>query len=309
MITYVEGSLFHSPAGVLVNTVNTVGVMGKGIAADFRKLYPGMYEEYRTLCEAGKIEIGTLWLYRSANKSVLNFPTKQDWRRPSDLKFIEAGLRAFVRMYQAAGISSIAFPALGCGNGGLDFEGAVRPLMEHYLRDTKANVFIYPHRHSLVLPEHQDIETVSQWLRGSPEDMSFVEVWAELTAAVARGVGIPATESFPAIQYANQSEPRAIVCSWGSERYELEYEQVLEVWTELRAMGFTDCRVSGSVSSLLAHALKGLLSLLPYVSEVRLAPSYESESAFRAHARAGVQFLPRTSLPSSDTQLSLVDAL
>src|SRR5688572_9683963 len=83
MISYISGNLFESPAQTLVNTVNTVGVMGKGIALQFRELYPRMFEEYQRLCESGQFKIGSLFLWRTSNKLILNFPTKSSWRRPS----------------------------------------------------------------------------------------------------------------------------------------------------------------------------------------------------------------------------------
>ncbi|MFH1086302.1 MAG: macro domain-containing protein, partial [Chloroflexota bacterium] len=117
MILYVTGSLFQSPAQVLVNTVNTVGVMGKGVALEFKRLYPDMFAEYRRLCETGQLAVGKLWLYRSPNKWILNFPTKEHWRNPSRVEYVETGLDAFRRNYSRMGIRSIAFPPLGCGNG------------------------------------------------------------------------------------------------------------------------------------------------------------------------------------------------
>lgn len=143
MISYVSGNLFQSPAQVLVNTVNTVGVMGKGIAFDFKRLFPEMYQQYRELCEQNQFKIGMLWLYKSPNKWVLNFPTKKHWRHPSHVEYIEAGLQKFVNSYTNLGIHSIAFPSLGCGNGQLDFETQVKPLMEKYLRNLPIEVFIY----------------------------------------------------------------------------------------------------------------------------------------------------------------------
>ena len=83
MITYVVCDLFQSPARVLVNTVNTVGVMGKGIAKDFKRIYPDMFREYQRICERNSFDIGDLWLYKTTNKWVLNFPTKRHWRQPS----------------------------------------------------------------------------------------------------------------------------------------------------------------------------------------------------------------------------------
>src|SRR4051794_35789340 len=102
MLSYVSGNLFEAPVQTLVNTVNTVGVMGKGIALTFRQIYPEMFQEYRDLCERGKIDIGALYLYRDpiVNTQVLNFPTKKHWRNPSKLEYIEAGLNCFTRIYE-----------------------------------------------------------------------------------------------------------------------------------------------------------------------------------------------------------------
>lgn len=155
MILYVKGDLFQSPAQVLVNTVNTVGVMGKGIALEFKRLFPEMYRRYRDLCEQRQIEIGKLWLYKSPNKWVLNFPTKKHWRYPSRVEYIEAGLQKFVESYGNLDIHSIAFPPLGCGNGQLDFETQAKPLMEKYLRQLPIEVFIYTNRESAVVKTHK----------------------------------------------------------------------------------------------------------------------------------------------------------
>ena len=144
MINYVSGNLFDSPAQVFVNAVNTVGVMGKGIAKEFKERYPEMFHRYQALCESGEISIGKLWLYKTPDKWILNFPTKKHWRQPSRLEYIEAGLARFVESYSDYGIYSIAFPALGCGHGGLDFDSQVRPLMEKYLSDLPIDIFVYP---------------------------------------------------------------------------------------------------------------------------------------------------------------------
>lgn len=93
MIIYTKNNLFKSPAKVLVNTVNTVGVMGKGIALEFKRLYPDMFHQYQRYCENGQLSIGKLWLYKSPTKWILNFPTKQDWRNKSKIEYLEAGLK------------------------------------------------------------------------------------------------------------------------------------------------------------------------------------------------------------------------
>lgn len=143
MITYVAGSLFNSPAQVLVNAVNTHGVMGKGIAAEFKRRYPEMFADYHQQCKLGMLQIGMLWVYKSPGKSILNFPTKKHWRDPSKPEYIEAGLERFSTEYAQLGIRSIAFPALGCGNGGLDWERVIKPMMEDYLNKLPIDAFIY----------------------------------------------------------------------------------------------------------------------------------------------------------------------
>src|SRR5687768_15788890 len=119
MLRYVTINLFDSPAQTLVNTVNTVGVMGKGVAQAFKRLYPDMYRAYRAFCQDGRLDVGQLYLYKTQNKWILNFPTKRDWRNASRLEWIEAGLAKFVQTYAERGITSISFPQLGTGNGGL----------------------------------------------------------------------------------------------------------------------------------------------------------------------------------------------
>ncbi len=128
MLTYHRTSLFTSTAQTIVNTVNTVGVMGKGIAAAFKTRYPEMFHAYQKLCREKKFEVGMLWLWKAPDQWVLNFPTKQHWRNPSKLEYIEAGLKKFVAEYERRGIREISFPRLGCGNGGLEWSQVRREI-------------------------------------------------------------------------------------------------------------------------------------------------------------------------------------
>lgn len=127
-----NGNLFDSRCQTLVNTVNCVRVMGKGIALEFKKRYPVMFEVYRRICQQRFLEVGKLQLWKGFDHWVLNFPTKQHWRNPSQMEWIESGLHKFTVTYREKGITSIAFPMLGCSNGGLDKE-EVLPLMLRYL--------------------------------------------------------------------------------------------------------------------------------------------------------------------------------
>ncbi|MBQ7522725.1 MAG: macro domain-containing protein [Clostridia bacterium] len=142
MLTYLKGDLLSSPAQVQVNTVNTAGVMGKGIALQFKKKYPEMFIVYQRVCEKQQLDTGELYLWKSPEKWVLMFPTKKHWRNPSRMEYIESGLQKFVDNYEKFGIESIAFPKLGCGNGGLEWS-VVKPVMEKYLRPLPINIYIY----------------------------------------------------------------------------------------------------------------------------------------------------------------------
>ena len=137
------GNLFDSKAATLVNTVNCVGVMGKGIALDFKKMYPEMYEEYVKLCEQHKLKPGCPYYYSDYNgASIINFPTKDHWRSPSKLSYIIDGLDWVRDNYEKLGITSIAFPPLGCGNGGLTWD-IVGPVMYRKLSDLPIDIEIY----------------------------------------------------------------------------------------------------------------------------------------------------------------------
>lgn len=142
MIRYVEGDIFSSPAQVIVNPVNTVGVMGKGLALDFKKRYPKMFDKYKHICEIDKFKIGNLMIHYAPDHWILLFPTKNHWRNPSKLEYIEKGLLKFIDKYADKGIQSIAFPKLGCGNGELRWED-VKPLMEKYLAQIPIDIYIY----------------------------------------------------------------------------------------------------------------------------------------------------------------------
>jgi O-acetyl-ADP-ribose deacetylase (regulator of RNase III) len=133
MIEEGSGNLLTADVEALINTVNTVGVMGKGIALQFKRAYPANYKAYRLACERGEVRMGKMYVFDTATKGprryLINFPTKQHWKNVSRLDDIASGLSDLVRVVNDHGIRSVAIPALGCGNGGLDW-GQVRPLIE-----------------------------------------------------------------------------------------------------------------------------------------------------------------------------------
>ena len=128
-----EGNILNADAQALVNTVNTVGVMGKGIALQFKKAFPEMFEEYEAACKAKELQPGQMHVFDRGQifnpRYVINFPTKRHWKGKSKIADIEAGLDALVEELTARGIKSVAIPPLGCGHGGLDWD-EVRPLIE-----------------------------------------------------------------------------------------------------------------------------------------------------------------------------------
>lgn len=136
-------NIFNSECGTLVNTVNCVGVMGKGIALEFKKRYPQMYKEYVKKCEKNLVKPGVPYYYNDLlGNSIINFPTKDHWRSSSRIQYIVSGLDWIVNNYKKLGITSIALPPLGCGNGGLDWK-QVGPIMYNKLKDLPIKIEIY----------------------------------------------------------------------------------------------------------------------------------------------------------------------
>lgn len=159
MLTYHRTSLLDSDAQTVVNTVNTVGVMGKGLAAALKDREPEMFAAYKRICNQNLLDIGKLWLWRSSDQWVLNFPTKKHWRLPSKIEYIHAGLGKFVSTFEEKGIREIAFPRLGCGNGGLDWE-EVRSVMHDYLNPLPIRVYVHDFAVDLSLPEHNEYSPI-----------------------------------------------------------------------------------------------------------------------------------------------------
>jgi O-acetyl-ADP-ribose deacetylase (regulator of RNase III) len=126
-------NLLDADVEALVNTVNTVGVMGKGLALQFKRRFPSNFEVYAAACGRGEVQVGRMLVVKIEGladpRFIINFPTKKHWRDPSRLEYVRAGLVALISEVKARNIRSIAIPPLGCGNGGLAWS-EVRPLIE-----------------------------------------------------------------------------------------------------------------------------------------------------------------------------------
>jgi O-acetyl-ADP-ribose deacetylase (regulator of RNase III)/uncharacterized protein YwgA len=146
MVKVLIGDLFESKAQTLVNTVNTVGVMGKGVALEFRERFPDMYDDYVARCKAGQVKLGQPYLFlRLIPPWILNFPTKEHWRSVARLSDIVRGLEYLERRYHEWGITSLAVPPLGCGEGQLEWR-IVGPTLYRHLSRLSIPVELYaPH--------------------------------------------------------------------------------------------------------------------------------------------------------------------
>lgn len=150
-IEYKNGDMFSEPVEAIVNTVNCVGVMGKGVALEFKHRWPDNFKAYKRLCDDKKLSTGQMFVFDNndfldggKHRYLINFPTKQHWRSRSKIEYVQDGLIDFVHQIRELGIKSVALPPLGCGNGGLDW-AEVRPLIEtalDALRDVHFVIFV-----------------------------------------------------------------------------------------------------------------------------------------------------------------------
>lgn len=146
MIYSMKGNLLEDSAEVYVNTVNTVGVMGKGIALQFKQAFPDVFKQYAKGCKSGNVQVGKMHVVPVESLTnpmyIIHFPTKKHWRNPSKLTYIQDGLRDLVKVVQKLDVKSIALPPLGCGNGGLEWS-VVRPLIIDAFEDVSVDVHLY----------------------------------------------------------------------------------------------------------------------------------------------------------------------
>lgn len=158
MIENKYDNLLDSQAEALVNTVNCVGVMGKGIALQFKKAWPDNFKAYEKACKNGKIIVGKMFVFPSEKKIIINFPTKNHWKEKSDLTIIKEGLKDLIQVIEKYNIKSIAIPPLGCGNGGLNWEDVQPTIVETFQPFPEIQVFLYPpsdKKHESRIPENQ----------------------------------------------------------------------------------------------------------------------------------------------------------
>jgi O-acetyl-ADP-ribose deacetylase (regulator of RNase III) len=266
MLMFVNTSILESNAQTIVNTVNTVGVMGKGLAHVMRERYPEMYRQYKNLCDQELLDVGKLWLWKGPETWVLNFPTKRHWRYPSKLDYIEAGLAKFVQSYEEKGIREISFPRLGCGNGGLAWSD-VKPMMESYLRRLPIRIFIHDFEANIGASEHQVIAGDSPYVASFPaflEDLraSIVERGAQFrTLGDQRGFTVH-LDSVGTLMLAMDKSPGIRV----------DADELYDAWQMLLLGPLGEQHLVGDAKSQ-ANALLALFASLPYTRAVEYRES------------------------------------
>ena len=271
MIEYIEGDIFESPAQVIVNTVNTVGVMGKGVALSFKQRYPQMFEKYKLACEKHQLTIGKLMLFYEADHWLLMFPTKENWRNPSKLEYIEKGLMKFVQTYAEKNITSIAFPRLGCGNGELNWAD-VKPIMERYLKKLPIDVYIYLGTNPDITPEHKEPKKTIEWLKQNAKDMSFNGVKDDLSNLSAM---LPYSFEIGNQRYemTYQDQTLTITSVSTNQKWDIEESQLYLIWDDVRVSSVFAEKDASEVKKL----VYGLLHTTGYLSKIKI---YDSKTDF-----------------------------
>lgn len=261
MIIYLYTSVFSSPAQTLVNTVNTVGVMGKGIAKEFKNRYPKMFNEYRKLCDDRRLSVGQLHLWRGEGSWVLNFPTKTTWRRPSEMQYVERGLQKFVSTYKDLGVTSISFPPLGCGNGNLAWAD-VQPIMHHYLSRCEIPIFIHNVQvGSDFVPEHKSDKTIG----------NFEDFLTDIRVAIEKNNGRFSTSKGAEFE-ATVNEFGDVKIRKESGKTEVLGEEILsKSYSRLNDAILLSEVLSGSTEKRQRSYLFPILSSLPYVTTAKVS--------------------------------------
>ncbi len=283
MLIYRRTSILESTAQTLTNTVNCVGVMGKGLAQAFKERDPDMYNAYRDICDRGLFEPGKLWLWKSVDNWILNFATKKHWRNPSKIEWIEDGLKRFCAEYERRGIREISFPRLGCGNGNLNWDD-VRPLMEHYLLDLPIPIYIHDFSVDIDVPEH--LAEVSDALEPKSDIRSFDSFMNRMGKLISltgdRLVDLNTKEQFSAKII---DEDQFEICS-PDGGWKVNTEDFRDIWLYAQESLVTSSVIDHSIS-VSGAPLISLISALPDFRAIQIqhARSKDSEIALEVSPR------------------------
>ena len=230
-----------------------------------------MFEEYRDLCDTGKLSTGTLHLWRGKDAWVLNFPTKTTWRKPSEIQYVESGLIKFCESYEEMGISSISFPPLGCGNGNLDWR-KVKPLMENYLSPLPIRVFIHDRQvRPDFVPEH--LEGIAYHIPSS-----FDMFHEDLKTILTRNQGYFQTLRDGREFTVSSSEDADLRVMRDGKSERIPFEELENAWTVLQSGVLSADHYSGETTRRIKSYLFAILANLPYVNVAEIRTVRKSQT-------------------------------
>jgi len=246
--------------------------MGKGIARDFKRIYPDMFEQYQYYCENSMFDIGQLWLYKTPHKWILNFPTKRHWRNKSKVEYIEAGLQKFVDTYDSKGIVSVSFPMLGCGNGELDWNTQVQPIMEEHLQHLPIDVFVHLHRPAArFVPEHRNMREIMKWLRSEPRHLPFIEFWEDVVSLSAGDRTYATLDTRIHFTVEMDGDDQTLKFDCDGDEFSIHKESFEQLWTFLRAKGYFHSRDFPEEMTRHVQQVASFLQHLQYIRPILLS--------------------------------------
>ena len=287
MIIYHRTSILESTAKTAVNTVNCVGVMGKGLAHAYKKRYPKMFTQYKKFCDAKLFEPGKLWLWKAEGQWILNFPTKKHWRNSSKIEWIEQGLIKFADTYEAKGINHISFPKLGCGNGGLNWDEVVRPIMEKHLNPLPIEIWVHDFQVEIGLPEHLEHFASSQ--EDKPLPKSKNELWDNIKLIEA-SIGTQLLDFDSKTSFELRTKNNDLILTDQFTEAKVDFEELLSNYRVMLGGLLTRKKVGISDSGE-AGKLISLLSFLPKVEAVQIGfpDKIEHQTAAQIRFLAGYE--------------------
>lgn len=267
MIIDTSGDLFLSTAKTLLNPVNSVGVMSRGISREFKRSFPTMYTSYKTLCDAGQLTIGDVWLYTSMHKWVLNVPIRKHWRSHARLEHLERGLQKIVSIYAEQGITSLAVPRLDDELAPLAWD-EVRPLLNAYLGPLPIPVYLVAHAPSA----QRSRASVKRWLAGYPQSVSVNRFTRDLDKLLTKQTAFQRLDDGSSFQahMTDNSRGRSLVLEpENGPSITLYGSNLTDLWLYVRAAGSVQPLHLPNGLAAAAPWLIALLSALPYLDPIR----------------------------------------
>lgn len=236
MLIKVECDLFLSPATVLVNPVNTAGVMGSGISAEFKRFFPTVFDQYRALCDAGKLTLGRVWLAQAGAKRILHLPVKAHWRSAAKRSDVEAAVQLLVSRWAEWGIGSLAVPQFE--ETDLRWEEDIRPILESALASLPIPVYL--HTYDRKQDAARSLRQVDTLLNKPTQRGDFTQFWRELGRVIRKADGkFTSTDGKPFIA---QIEPNArrrllTLTPQDGDTIILSDSTLADLWTAIQCAG------------------------------------------------------------------------